>query len=83
MSFYLNMALQVIGLPILIIIAIIVAVIVYVKTKSWAKVGYLFEIIIPVIVFFLTFMLSNSVLFVIINLLGLALLINGLIRILK
>jgi hypothetical protein len=70
-------------LPILVIIAIIVAVVVYMKTKSWAKVGYVFEIIFALAVFALSSQLVDGILIVAIDLLGLGLLINGIISLAK
>lgn len=70
-------------LPVLVIVAIIAAVAVYMKTKSWAKVGYAFEIMLALGVFGLSLQFVDTTLIVAIDLLGLGLLINGVISLAK
>ena len=71
------MAVQVIILPVLVIVGAIVAAIVYSKTKSWAKVGYLFQIIFALVVFGLATQVADVMVIMISALLGLGMLIGG------
>ena len=73
------MGVQILVLPVLVIIAIIVAAIVYMKTKSWAKVGSVFQIIFALGVFGLATQLIDNVVITISILLGLGMLIKGII----
>ena len=78
----------ILSVAILMVVAIIVLIVVGVKTKSWKKVGYSLEIILSLVVFILSTKLpqlttADQSLFVIIILLGAGLLINGIVSLLK
>lgn len=78
----------VLGIPILVVVAVILAVIVYAQTKSWKKIGYSLEIILAIAVFVLSSGFSwanteDSSLGIAIILLGVGLLVNGIVSLLK
>ncbi len=64
-------------IPVLVIIAIISAVVLYMKTKSLAKVGSTFQIIMALGVFGLTTQLVDGTIIGISVLLGLGMLVSG------
>jgi hypothetical protein len=74
------MAVQIFVLPVLVIIAIIVAAVVYMKTKSIVKVGGVFQIIFAIAVLGLATQLVDAAIISIAVLLGLGILINGIIN---
>ncbi len=71
------MAVQIAVLPVLVIISIIAAAVVYMKTKSWAKVGSVFQIIFALGVFGLATQLADAAVIMISALLGFGMLISG------
>ena len=71
------MAIQIAFAPVLVIVAVIVAAYIYMKTKSMAKVGSAFQIIFAIGVFGLTTQLVDAALMTITSLLGLGMLISG------
>lgn len=78
-----NMALQIMWFPALIIIGIIIMAVVYWITKSLTRVGYSLQIIFALGVFALSIQLVDVILISIVDLLGLGLLINGIILLFK
>lgn len=76
------MAVTILGFPLLIVLAVALAIVMYTQTKSWKKVAYSFEILISLAVFVLSAKLPHATLaeqslqFSII-LLSVGLLING------
>lgn len=78
----------VLAFPILLLVAIIVLIVVGVKTKSWKKIGYSLEIILSLVVIILSTQLpqlttSDQYLFIAILLLGVGLLVNGIVSLMK
>lgn len=73
------MAVQIAYIPVLVIIAIIAAAVAYMKTKSLAKVGSTFQIILALGVFGLATQLVDVAVIGISVLLGLGMLISGII----
>ena len=74
--------------PILVIVAVVLAIIVYTQTKSWKKTGYYFEILLAIAVFILSSQFDwtgTEMRYVGISiiLLGIGLLINGIVSLLK
>ena len=79
---------MILGIPILILVTVILLGFIYIKTKSWKKIGYSLEIIISLVVFVLSAKLpylttADKSLFAIIILLGVGLLVNGIVSFLK
>jgi hypothetical protein len=77
------MVVAVAGLPIILVVGIVFAIVVYVKTKSIKKVGFALEILLALAVMIVAAQLGDSNLVALFEMLGAGLLINGLISLLK
>lgn len=78
----------ILGIPLLVVVAVVLAIIVYTQTKSWKKTGYSLEIVISLAVFVLSSKFSwdniaDSSAGTAIILLGAGMLINGIVSLLK